>query len=233
MGPARPQSLHPESARRPGMLDPWTTAKVDERVRIAHRIPDAGEWLWRDRRLTDCRSGTAGVVRGRRMPAPLEAFADALGDLVAVDRAGEQQQTGGDELLGVAAAGSANQAPAMMPADLVRTSSRPWANSASSTIRARISGRSTRRSASPWRAEDRICSAVDIVLSLSNGCSHVSSDPDKPPESAPDRGPGAPRCPFPTGQARLPPNTSLSGSLGRPAKRPCPPGGGTQVPLRP
>ncbi len=36
------------------------------------------------------------------MPVPLEAFADPLGELVAVDRSGEQQQPGGNEFLGAA-----------------------------------------------------------------------------------------------------------------------------------
>ena len=78
------------------------------------------------------------------MPAPIEPFAHALDDLVAVHRTGEQQQTGGDEFFGVAAGRFCEPGADHPAGGTVRTSSRPWATSASSAMTARISGRSTR-----------------------------------------------------------------------------------------
>ena len=78
------------------------------------------------------------------MPAPIEPFAHALDDLVAVDRTGEQQQTGSDELLGVRGGRLGEPGAAIPSAASVRRPSRPWARSASSAMTARISGRSTR-----------------------------------------------------------------------------------------
>ena len=42
------------------------------------------------------------VVRGRTHPTPLEAFANTVDDLVAGDRSAQQQQSRGDQFLGVA-----------------------------------------------------------------------------------------------------------------------------------